>query len=315
MKNIWLKLEKPIWCLAPMFQATDAAFRQLLAEIGKPDLMMTEFTNVQALFSTDQTAVQQLTYTAVEQPLIAQIWGQDPELFEAAAAFLADAGFDGIDINMGCPENAVVKKGAGAALIDNPDLAVKIIQPTITGARGLLPVSVKTRIGNQQIKTLPWINFLLQFNLAAVSVHCRTARAMSAGPADWEEIAKIVTLRNRLKVNTLIIGNGDIVNRAIAAKRLKASGADGVMIGRGAFADPYIFNPHQTIGTKTRAEKLALLQRHLEIYRRTWGNSKSFHPIKRFFKIYVKGFPGALSLKEKLMRTRSVAETKGIIDQ
>lgn len=315
MVNIWQKLKPPLWCLAPMFGASDSAFRQLLVQIGKPDVMFTEFTNVQAIFSPDKTATQQLTYTVKEQPLIAQIWGLDPELFEMAADFIAGAGFAGVDINFACPVKAVVKKGAGAALIDNPDLAGQIIQAAIKGSRGRLPVSVKTRIGYQAITIDSWFKFLLNFDLAAISVHCRAAKAMSAGPVHWEEIRKIVRLRDRLKSKTLIIGNGDIFSREIAGQRIKETKIDGVMIGRGVFHDPYIFNARETITTKSKAEKLQLLKQHLDIYEATWGQTRSYHSLKRFFKIYVNGFAGATSLRVKLMNTNLIEEARVIIDK
>ncbi|PJC66537.1 tRNA-dihydrouridine synthase [Candidatus Beckwithbacteria bacterium CG_4_9_14_0_2_um_filter_47_11] len=315
MLNIWQQLKKPIWCLAPMFGATDSAFRQLLAEIGKPDLMFTEFTNVQALFSPDETAIQQLTFTDKEQPLIAQIWGLDPELFEAAADFIAAAGFAGVDINFACPVKAVVKKGAGGALIDNPSLAGQMIQAALKGAAGRIPVSVKTRLGNQAIVTETWFKFLLNFDLAAISVHCRTTKALSLGPTHWEEISKIVRLRNQLKSKTLIIGNGDIFSREIARQRIRETKVDGVMIGRGVFADPYIFNPQKIINNQSKAQKLKLLKKHLDIYQKTWGKTRSYHPLKRFFKIYVNGFHGAMSLRVKLMNTRSITAARAIIDE
>ncbi|OGD55427.1 hypothetical protein A3I57_01715 [Candidatus Beckwithbacteria bacterium RIFCSPLOWO2_02_FULL_47_23] len=314
MDNIWQSLKKPIFCLAPMFGATDSAFRRLLAEIGKPDIMFTEFTNVQALFSPDKTAVQQLTFIPKEQPLIAQIWGQDPELFEAAAALLVKAGFAGIDINLACPIRAVVKKGAGAGMIPNRQLVGDIIKATIAGAQGRIPVSVKTRLGLNQIEP-GWIEFLLNQNLDALIIHGRTAKAMSAGPVHWKEITKIVRLRNQLKSKTLIIGNGDIFSRPIANQRIKQTGINGVMIGRGVFHDPYIFNPRETIKTKTKTQKLKLLNQHLDTYETTWGQTRSYQPLKRFFKIYVNNFKGALALRIKLMNTQSIDEAKAIIGQ
>lgn len=301
MPNIWTTLKKPIFCLAPMFGATDSAFRQLLSEIGKPDLMFTEFINVQAIFSPDiKTVTQLLTYTSQEQPLIAQIWGLDPELFEAAADLMVDAGFQGIDINFGCPEPSAVKKGAGGATIDNPDLAGQIIQATLKGARGRVPVSVKTRLGYKTINTEPWFKFLLNFDLAAISVHCRTTKKMSVGPTHWNEIEKIVNLKNKYNSKTLIIGNGDIFTREIAYQRIKETKIDGVMIGRGVFHDPWIFNsvPERHY---SKAEKISAWERHLAIYRQTWGKTKPIHPLKRFLKVYLKGFKGALTMRTNLM--------------
>lgn len=300
MSNIWQTLPKPIFCLAPMFGATDSAFRQILSEIGKPDLMFTEFINVQQIFSPETKATTQLlSYFPIEQPLIAQLWGLDPELFEAAADLIVAAGFQGIDLNFGCPEKAVVKKGAGAALIDNPDLAGKIIQATLKGARGRLPLSVKTRLGYKTINTEPWFKFLLNFDLTAITIHCRTAKEMSVGPTHWDEIAKIVQLKNKYNPKTLIIGNGDIFTRAIAYQRIKETKIDGVMIGRGVFKNPWIFNsvPERHY---SQAEKIAAWKRHLKIYQTTWGKTKPIHPLKRFLKVYLKGFPGALTLRTNL---------------
>jgi len=286
-----------------MFGATDSAFRQLLSAIGKPDLMFTEFINVQQIFSPETKAIAQLlSYYPVEQPLIAQIWGLDPELFEAAADFIVRAGFQGIDLNFGCPQKAVVKKGSGAALIDNLDLAGKIIKATLKGARGRLPVSIKTRLGYKTINTKPWFKFLLNFNLVAITVHCRTAKEMSVGPAHWDEIAKIVNLKNKHNPKTLIIGNGDIFTRAIAYQRIKETKIDGVMIGRGVFKNPWIFNsvPERHY---SQAEKIAAWKRHLAIYRQTWGKTKPIHPLKRFLKVYLKGFKGALTMRTGLMNS------------
>jgi len=292
MGNIWTRLKKPIWCLAPMYGVTDSAFRQMLCQIGKPDLMFTEFANVQAL-------VRQLSYFPQEKPLICQLWGNDPELFGAAAELIIDLGFDGIDLNLGCAVKAVVKKGSGAALIDNPELAGQIIQATIKACRGRLPVSVKTRLGYKTMATARWFKFLLSFPVAAISVHCRTTKAMASGPTHWGEITKIVNLRNRLHSKTLIIGNGDIFSREMAHKRIKQTGVDGVMIGRGVLQNPWIFNPVQT--KKTKAAKVAAWKQHLKIYRQTWGKLKPIHPMKRFVGVYLKGFSGALALRKKTM--------------
>jgi tRNA-dihydrouridine synthase len=314
MDNIWESLKKPIWCLAPMFGVTDSAFRQLLVEIGKPDLMFTEFTNVQALFSADTVSSQQLTYLAKERPLVAQIWGLDPEFFEAAADLIAGVGFAGIDINFGCPEKSVVKKGACAGMIANPVLAGEIIRATRAGAKGRVPVSVKTRLGIKTIDSA-WVDFLLSQNLAALTLHGRTAIEMSDAPVHWDQLMAAVRLRNRLKLATKIIINGDLFSREEALAKLKLTGADGAMLGRAVFHDPYVFGGKESIAHKSRQQKLSLIKRHLEIYASTWGETKSYHPLKRYFKIYVNGFPGALDLRVKLMATRSYAEARDIIKQ
>lgn len=312
MDNIWQSLPGPFFCLAPMFGATDSAFRQLLVGIGKPDIMFTEFTNVQALFSADNSSVQQLTYAAKEQPLIAQIWGLDPEFFEAAADFIVRAGFAGIDLNFGCPEKAVIKSGAGAGMIANQSLVAEIIRSTRAGAKNRLPVSVKTRLGIKQVDE-SWIDFLLSQNLAALTLHGRTSKEMSDYPVHWDKLVQAVKRRNQLAPKTKLIINGDLLTLTEAKTKIDETGADGAMLGRAVFHDPYVFSLTESMATKTKAQKLALLKQHLDIFEFTWGASKSYHLLKRYFKIYIQGFPGALDLRVKLMNIRSIAEARDII--
>lgn len=313
MTDIWQQLPTPIWCLAPMYGATDSAFRRLLVLTGRPDLMFTEFTHVRALLAAGPTPVRQLVFTAAEQPLIAQVWGQDPELFTAAADRLVRAGFAGLDINMGCPEKAVIKKGAGAALINNPGLAGKIIAAAVRGTAGRIPVSVKTRLGWHR-PDFSWIDWLLRQKLDALIIHGRTAEAMSHGPVAWEPLVRAVAMRNSLRLGTKIIINGDLFTRREAGKRLRQTGADGVMIGRGVFRDPYIFSRRRPVRSNTKAARLELLRLHLDIYRQTWGERGSYHRLKRFIKIYVRGFPGAVAWRARLMTAVSIPAARTIID-
>src|SRR5436190_3288770 len=207
MVNIWQSLKKPIYILAPMEDVTDTVFRRIVMQTGKPDLFFTEFTNVEGMFSKgDKKVNQRLQFTQKEKPIIAQIWGLKPENYFKAGKLLAEMGFDGIDINMGCPEKNIIKKGACSGLIHNPSLAKEIIHATKEAA-GNLPVSVKTRIGFKEIQTEKWIGFLLEQNLAALTIHGRTAAEMSAVPAHWDEIGKAVERRSEKKLPTLIIGN------------------------------------------------------------------------------------------------------------
>ncbi|MFC1627116.1 tRNA dihydrouridine synthase [Patescibacteria group bacterium] len=306
MPNIYQTLKKPIICLAPMDGVTDSAFRQLFLKTGKPDLMFTEFTNVQSIFSHDQISYdQRLSFTKPEKPLIAQIWGLIPELYEQAAKLLVKLGFDGIDINLGCPDKNVIKKGACSALINNKPLVKQIIQATQAGANGQIPVSAKIRIGFDKIDTENWASFLLKLNLDALIVHGRTTKQLSKTPNNWQEIAKVVKLRDQLSPNTIIIGNGDVLDLQTALKLVKQHNLDGIMIGRGALKDPYVFSKNKTIKDKSKQEKIDLLLTHLNLFDKTWGNQKPFHVLKRFFKIYISGFKGALALRIKLMETKT----------
>jgi len=314
MANIWYKLKTPLICLAPMDGVTDSAFRQLLVQIGKPHLMFTEFTNVQAIFSHDNTALDQhLKFSPVEKPPIAQIWGLIPELFKQATALLRQMGFDGVDLNFGCPDKSVIKKGACSALINDRTLAREIITATQAGAAGKLPVSFKTRIGFDKVDTQDWLKFLLSFSPAAITVHGRTAKQMSKVDNNWAEIRKAVTIRDQLKSKTLIIGNGDIINLKDAYQKIKDYHLDGIMIGRGVFHDPFIFNPKKSIQDLSRQQKIDLLLQHLKLFVNTWGDQKSFHILKRFFKIYIKDFPGALALRTQLMNTSSAKKVSTIL--
>lgn len=314
MANIWQDLKKPIMALAPMDGVTDTVFRQALCNLGKPDLMFTEFTHVKAIFSHDQTAsIRRLQYRKKEKPLIAQIWGTTPELFESSARLLLRLGFDGIDLNFGCPDKAVIKKEAGAALINNPKLAGEIIKATLIGTKNKIPVSVKTRLGFNQIQTEDWIGFLLSLNLDVLTIHLRTKKELSKVPPHWDELKKVIKLKKKLKSKTKIIGNGDIKSLDEAHQKIEKYQLDGIMIGRGVFYDPYIFNPKQTIKTKTPKQKINLLLKHLEIYQQQSKNLTSFHSLKKFIKIYIKGFDQALVLRDQLMKSKSPLELKKII--
>jgi nifR3 family TIM-barrel protein len=311
MKNIWNTLKKPIMILAPMDDVTDSAFRRLVAETAKPDLFFTEFTNVEGIFSEgNKTVRRKLYFTPVERPLIAQLWGMDPKHYEDAAKLVVQMGFDGIDINMGCPERSIMKKGCCAALINNPEHAKKIIDAVKKGADGKLPISVKTRIGVNEIKTEEWISFLLEQDLDALIVHGRTAKEMSAVPSHWDEIGKVVQLRDRISPKTVIIGNGDIKNLSEAQEKVEKYGVDGVMIGRGIFENVWLFDPEKALEEVTLKERLTLLLRHMALFEETWKGEKNFQILKKFFKIYVKGFEGASEVRVSLMEAKTSDEVK-----
>ena len=313
--NVWRSLKKPIVALAPMYGATDTVFRQLLADIGKPDLMMTEFLCVDQLYSPGSRVISQLLeYAENERPIIAQIWGVTPELFEEAAKMIVEFGFDGIDLNMGCPEKSVLKRGACSALINDHKLASEIIIATKNGADGKIPVSVKTRIGFDKIVTEEWSKFLLSHDIAALIVHGRTTKEMSQVPCHWNEIGKVVEIRDKTGVDTLIIGNGDVMSLDEVEEKVKEYRVDGVMIGRGVFHDPYVFSPDESMKEKSSEEKITLLKRHIRLFQDVWGDEKNYSELKRFYKIYAQGFPGAAKFRARLMETDGYEEVLKIIN-
>ncbi len=312
--GLWSEIKKPILCIAPMSDVTDSAFRQIIAKYGKPDIFFTEFVSVAGLCSRGKNKVQQnLFFTKKERPIIAQIWGSQPEFFYRSAKLINKLGFDGIDINMGCPEKNVVKQGGGAALIKNPGRAIKIIVETKRGA-GRLPVSVKTRLGYSANVIDDWLKILLKTEPAAITIHGRTKKEMSKVSADWQSIGRAVEIRDQMKSRTLIIGNGDINSLAEAKKRATKFNIDGVMIGRGILGNPWFFNPKIKKTTLALEKQIKVMLEHTRLFEKQYKNIKNFDIMKKHFKAYASDFPGAKSLRIRLMAAHNANEVKKIID-
>lgn len=310
MTNFWQIIHKPVFILAPMEDVTDTVFRRIVMQAGSPDVFFTEFTSVDGMFSKgDEKVSQRLLFTKEEKqkPLVAQIWGLTVENYFKAANRLAEMGFDGIDINMGCPEKNIVKKGACSGLINNHPLAKEIIQATKEGAKGL-PVSVKTRIGLKHIQTQDWIGFLLDQDIDALTIHGRTQAEMSKVPAHWDEIGNAVTLRNGKKKQTLVFGNGDILSVEEGNEKINQYQLDGIMIGRGIFHNIWLFDSTQHPEEKTLTQRLSLLSDHVTLFNTTWQGKKPFQILKKFFKVYLSGFEGAQAIRNKFMDTSNVEE-------
>jgi len=310
--NFWQQLPKPFFVLAPMDDVTDVVFRQLVAEICPPDVFMTEFVSTDGLQSPGREHTLQRLRIApgTTQPTIAQIWGKDPEAYYKSAKDIVEiGGFAVIDNDPGSPEKGIVARGCCGGAIGNNVLVADLIAAVKAGAPDL-PVSVKTRLGLREIITEEWAGFLLTQNLTALTIHGRTVREMSKVPAHWDEIAKVVALRNQLGADTLIIGNGDIENRAHGLRLATETGVDGLMIGRGIFHDPFTFvkNPAE----HEPAEMIKILLRHLDIYEQ-WGGKKQFQTLKRFFKIYIHTWPGAAELRAELMGSTTPEQVRGIL--
>lgn len=323
IKGFWEKLnpsgaaggvKKPIYVLAPMANVTDAAFRRLIAKYGKPDVIWTEFVSVEALLSRGrENALIDFWYDEkTERPIVAQIFGSKPEQFFEVAKLIKDLGFDGIDINMGCPDKNVEKQCAGAYLMKNPELAKDIIRATKEGAPDL-PVSVKTRIGYKQNQLETWLPELLSVNPVAVTIHARTRNEMSLVPAQWEKISQAVQIRNQLNPDVLILGNGDVENLTQADERVKETGADGVMIGRGIFGNPWLFSREKNRDRLSIEERLAVMLEHTYLFKELFAGKKNFDIMKKHYKAYVSGFDGAAELRKELMETKTYEQIRGII--
>lgn len=364
MRNFWEKLPKPFFVLAPMEDVTDTVFRQMVVSYGRPDVFFTEFTNVDGIchfatlkefdtkeflhFGWDDRQIpvfQRLVFDPIEKPIVAQIWGREPEKFYRAAKIISRLKFDGVDINMACPAKPVLKIGCGGALIGQNSQVTEIVAAVKEGAGGL-PISIKTRLGNKTIATEDWVGFLLTLNIQALTLHGRTVVQKSEVSANWVEIGKCVKLRDsglsspaqpcltrrsreiqveakeevtqgvssthsgELRRNgkrkTLIIGNGDIKNLKQAREMVDKYGVDGVMIGRGIFENPAVFDKSES--ELDRTGKLKALSEHIKLFRKTWGEGKDFNILKKFVKAYVNGFDGASEMRGKLMAAKTSGE-------
>jgi tRNA-dihydrouridine synthase len=311
--NFWQTLEKPIFILAPMEDVTDTVLRQVIARYGRPTVFFTEFTNVEGIFSKGaRHVVHRLQYAEIEKPLVAQIWGSEPENFCRAARHLIDLGFDGVDLNMGCPAQGPVSRGVCSGLINDRPRAKDIIEATKEGAAGIIPVSVKTRLGFRTID-LSWIEFVLEQHPAVLTVHLRTVSEMSKVPAHWDRLKAVVEMRDAISPETLVVGNGDIKALDEARQKIAEAGADGAMVGRGIFENPFLF-AGTTISHKTPEEKMHMLLDHMHLWQETWGTSKHFPTLRKFFKVYANGFPGAQDLRIQLMETQTPEATEELVN-
>jgi len=352
MQNFWEKLNKPFFCLAPMSDVTDIAFRRIIAKYSKNRenkdsvVFWTEFVAADGLCNklAKKKLAHMLKYSEAERPIVAQVFGANPENMQKACSYIASLGFDGIDINMGCPDKSVVAQGAGAGLIKTPQLARKIIQAAHAGIKsaGLhIPVSVKTRVGFNKEEINIWIPELLKEDISALTIHLRTSKELSLVPANWDYIKKIKEFIKKGGKDILLIGNGDVKDLKDAEEKALKYGCDGIMIGRGIFGNPWVFKkrsspeffnpegPTATLaGTAKGAggknlgersfieEKLNVLIEHTQIFDKELAKPKhkSFAVMKKHFKAYVNDFAGAKELRAKLMETNNAKEVEKIIN-
>lgn len=313
MQNFWLDLPKPFFILAPMEAVTDVVFRHVVAEAARPDIFFTEFTNA-ASFASEKgvhSTRGRLAFTSDEHPMVAQIWGNNPDNFTFMAKGLADMGYKGIDINMGCPDKSVVKQGSGSGLIGCTQESAALIAAAKEGG---LPVSVKTRLGSTKINEWkPWLTHLLEQDIVNLTIHLRTRKEMSKVPAHFELIPEIKALRDEIAPGTLLTINGDIRDRAHGEELVEKYGVDGIMIGRGIFHNPFAFETTQV--EHSREELLGLLRLQLDLHDKysTELEPRRFDPLKRFFKIYVREFEGAAELRDQLMHTKNTDEVRALL--
>jgi len=298
---------RPFFAMAPMKDVTDAAFRALVAKRGKPDVFWTEFVSADGLFHNVPSLLRDLQFGKTERPIVAQIFSNKPEMISYATKLVAQLGFDGIDLNMGCPDRAIEKQGAGAALMKNPKLAVELIRTAKQASE--LPVSVKTRVGYSKESLDEWLPTILEEAPAAITIHLRTRKELSLAPANWELMKKAVEIRNKINPEVLLIGNGDVESLEEGKKLAAETGCDGIMVGRAVFGNPWFFagrKPEDTPACADRplAEKLAALLELAQNFEKITP-SKNFSILKKHIKAFVTGFSGATALRARLMEAEN----------
>jgi tRNA-dihydrouridine synthase B len=350
MKTFWQTLPKPLIGLSPMDGVTDQPFRHIVKKYGQPALIYTEFTSVEGVCHGAARLLRDFLYDPSQRPIIGQIYGTTPDFFRQTAIILCQLGFDGIDLNMGCPAKNVAHSGAGAALIRTPELAQAIVRATQQGIQDwhngasvtdcaditspvrtavikqvadinpepdrakVIPVSVKTRVGFDSKIITEWVPYLLECEPAAIAIHGRMLKQYYGGLADWSEIAKAVELAQGTE--TLILGNGDIQNLPQAQARIAETGVHGVLIGRAAMGNPWVFDP--TVDPETpHPLRFTVAVEHAELYEQTYRHEEnySFLPMRKHLGWYVKGIPNAAQIRTELFQAGSAAAVKEILQR
>lgn len=312
--NFWKDLPKPFFVLAPMEDVTDVVFRKVVAKAARPDVFFTEFTNSESYCHPKgkESLRGRLTFAQDEAPLVAHIWGDNPKYFREMSIGMAEMGFQGIDINMGCPAPNVFKHGRGSGLILRPEVAADLIEAAKAGG---LPVSVKTRLGHASVdEWKEWLGHLLKQDIANLTIHLRTKVEMSKYAAHWELIPDIIALRDDIAPDTLITINGDIMDYETGKLLADQYHVDGIMIGRGIFQNPFAFEKEAR--QHSPKELIALFKYHLDLYDHyTKIESGLSKPLQRFFKIYIRDIPGASDLRTQLMDSRNTEEVRKALSE
>jgi len=323
MESFWTGLKRPFFVLAPMADVTDPAYRKVIASYGRADVMWTEFVSADGLYHTremkkmgdaENPLMRDLQFDKSEHPIVAQIFSSKPEMIRYASKLAGELGFDGVDINMGCPDKAIERQGCGAGMIRRPELVPAILQAARGGVadagRPGMGVSVKTRIGYNTEEIDTWIRTVLMTKPDALTVHLRTRKEMSKVPAHWDLMPKVVALRDEVSPETRILGNGDVASLEDARLKAAESGADGIMLGRAIFGNPWVFTGYEA-SPKEKLVALAALAEEFAAMR----PAKSFHLLKKHVKAFVTGYDGASELRTKLMDSKDIEELRGHLAQ
>jgi tRNA-dihydrouridine synthase B len=342
--SFWQKLAEPIIGLSPMDGVTDFPFRHITKKYGNPDIIYTEFASVEGICHNAKQLLRDFLYDETQRPIIAQVYGTTPKFFRQTAVILCEMGFDGIDINMGCPAKNVAHSGAGAALIKTPKLAQEIIKETKAGIqdwlngmtsrdcpdispeiaeevqkrhselpteyqqRRLLPVSVKTRIGYEAPVINEWISTLVESDLATIALHGRTLKQHYGGQASWEAIGQAAEIVHT--TSTLILGNGDIKSLEDAHEKIRTFKTDGALLGRATMGNPMIFQ-------KSTLQKPALdiALEHAQLFEKTYQSHEKYNflPMRKHLGWYVHDIPNAAQIRQEIYKSNNSVEFQAIL--
>lgn len=293
--------------LAPLAGYTDLPFRLLCREAGA-SLCFTEMISCHGLVHGQKNTRILLQSTPGDRPLAIQLFGSDPAAMAEAAAMIDRQDGDCIDINMGCPVRKVVKKGAGAALMKEIKLAERVIVQVVRNSS--LPVTVKFRSGwnSENIIAPEFAQMAENAGAAAVTLHARTWSQAFGGQADWSLIARV-----KEAVSIPVIGNGDVLSHEDGLKMRSETGCDGVMVGRGALGNPWVFS------SKGRPEGLAarlpVIMRHIELVREHLPAEKVLFRLKNHVGRYLTGLPGASRLRREIMACKNSEDLCRLLDK
>lgn len=309
--SFWQSLPRPIIGLAPMDGVTDPAFRAVVDQIGHPSVLYTEFISADGFIRGIHRLERTLTHHQTQTPLVVQLFSANPDAVYQAVKRLGESYPDiqGVDINMGCPNKHIVAKSGGASLIKNPKLARVIIRKAKQAASELdrpFPISVKTRIGYTRPQTTAWISTLLEEKPAVIALHGRTVTQEYQGHADWEEIGKAALLTK--KTNTLLLGNGDIHSYEEAKEMSLRSAPDGVLIGRAAWGNPWIFTGQPA----SREMKLAAILSHCAWFQALTPQENPLS-LRKHISWYIKGFSNASAIRQHIMLLSTIEEMEAYI--
>jgi tRNA-dihydrouridine synthase B len=345
--SFWQQLNQPIIGLSPMDGVTDFPFRHITKKYGDPAVIYTEFTSVEGVCHGAAQLLKDFLYDETQRPVIGQIYGTTPDFFRQCAIILCQLGFDGVDINMGCPAKNVAHSGAGAALIKTPELAQEIIRATQQGIQEWqngatvddcpnitpeiaaevkkrqaelpptsqqsreIPVSVKTRVGFDQPVIQEWMSTLLEMNIAAIALHGRTLKQQYGGLASWELIGQAAELIQ--KTNTLLLGNGDIKNLEDAHQKIQTYKTNGALLGRATMGNPWIFKDE--VPDELTRFKIAL--EHAQLFEKIYqgGEKYNFLPMRKHLGWYVHDIPEASKIRQAIYRCNNSQEFQQVMKE